>query len=270
MALERVTAAYAKQVESVATETRRRLLAIWDSLAPWEPADIDKFHDIAKPLVQAAAQAGVDMTTVYAETLFPGLGGQASELIAGDAAARLYDPADRIGRLVANGTSFEEAAAAARQVVDDIGHDSVYRSARQSMAEVAPPRVRWQRRATAKTCKWCLSLAAKTFDSAAQATFGHSHCDCLPVPAEATAAHNRALIDAAGGDLAVKNYKQAGQLKSQERNARRRSEQARTELLTETDPARRERLSTREQEWETRAERAAERRRLLETGSHLP
>ena len=37
------------------------------------------------------------------------------------------------------------------------------------------------------------------------------------------------------------------------------SEQARLDQITEQDPARRERHSIREQEWETRAERAAER-----------
>ena len=82
------------------------------------------------------------------------------------------------------------------------------------------------------------------------------------------ASHNRTIIDAAGGDVEVRKYKQLGKLRQSERIARRRQEQARRELLTETDPARRDRLGIREQEWETRAERAAERVRLLTTGTH--
>lgn len=258
-----MTAAYAEQVKAAASETRRRLLAIWDSLAPWGDAEIDEFHRIANPLIEAAAQVGVDLSTVYAETALGSAAGTPSPLIAADAGARLYDPLDRISRLISQGASFPEAAAAARQVVDDLGHDSVYRSAREAMADVAPPGKQWQRRVSGETCKWCLSLAGALFYTAESATFGHTHCDCLPVPTEATAAHNQSVIDAAGGDVEVKKYKSLGRLRQSERNARRRQAQARAEQATETDPARLERLSIREQEWETRAERAAERVRQL-------
>lgn len=260
-----MTAAYGRQVEAAATETRRRLLAIWDSLAPWGDSELDQFHRIARPLVEAAAQVGVDLSTVYAETALDSVARQASPLIVEDAASRLYDPLDRISRLMSSGSTFTEATSSARQVVDDLGHDTVFRSARQSMAEVGPQGKQWQRRVTGKSCKWCLSLASATFWSAASATFGHTHCDCLPVPVEATAAHNQAIIDAAGGDIEVRKYRQLSKLRQSERTARRRQEQARLEQRTEKDPARRERLSTREQEWETRAERAAERIRLTLT-----
>lgn len=262
MPLEAVTATYSTQVERVATETRKRLLRIWDSLAPWTEADIDRFHDIAGPLIRAAAQAGVDLSTVYANATLPETG-TPSPLIVEDAAARLYDPADRIGRLINTGSTFEEAVQAARQVVDDLGHDTVYSSARQSYAELAPRNGSYQRRVSGKSCKWCLSLAGAVFPTAAAATFGHAHCDCLAVESAATAGHNQKIIDDAGGDVAVRKYKQAGRLRKSERTARRHQEQARLEQLTETDPARLERLSTREQEWETRAERAAERLQLL-------
>lgn len=265
MALEAMTAAYGQQVESASTEVRRRLLAIWDTLAPWGDTELDEFRRIARPLVEAAAQVGVDATTTYVRTALGADPGVVSPLLVEDAASRLYDPMDRIGRLMSSGASFEEATRAARQVVDDIGHDTVYRSARQAMGEAGPVGKQWQRRVTGESCKWCLSLASATFYTAESATFGHTHCDCLPVPTEATADHNQRIIDAAGGDLEVKRYKQAGKLRQSERTARRRQEQARAEQVTETDPARRERLSIREQEWETRAERAAERLRLLVT-----
>lgn len=268
MPLEAVSATYAGQVEVLATETRRRLLAIWDSLAPWGDAELDEFHRVARPLIEASARVSVDLSTSYLETTFPGRAGTPSELIPADAAARLFDPADRIGRLIANGATFDEATVAARQVVDDLGHDTAFRSARESLADAAPPRTLWQRRVTGSSCRWCLSLASATFPSAASATFGHTHCDCLPQPVEAVAEHNRKLIDAAGGDVEVRKYKQLGKLRQSERTAQRRQKQARLEQLTERDPVRRERLSIREQEWETRAERAAERIRQLTTGTH--
>lgn len=176
MPLEAVSATYAGQVEALATETRRRLLAIWDSLAPWGDAELDEFHRVARPLIEASSRVSVDLSTSYLEATFPGRAGTPSELIPADAAARLFDPADRIGRLIANGATFDEATVAARQVVDDLGHDTAFRSARESLADAAPPRTLWQRRVTGSSCRWCLSLASATFPSAASATFGHTHC----------------------------------------------------------------------------------------------
>jgi len=266
--LEAASATFARQVDALATETRSRLLRIWDSLAPWGDAEIDEFHRIARPLVEAASRVGVDLASTWAETAFPGQTAPTSPLIPADAAARLFDPADRMARLMANGATFEDAAAAARQVVDDLGHDTVYRSAREGVADASPPGKQWRRRVTGESCRWCLSLAGATFYTAESATFGHTHCDCLPQPVEAVAAHNQSIIDAAGGDIEVKKYKQLGKLRQSERTARRRQAQARDEQRTEVDPARRARLEIREQEWETRAERAAERVRVLTTGTH--
>lgn len=258
---------FAERIDDLAAETRRRLLAIWDSLAPWDDAALDEFHRIARPLVQASAQVAVELAGTYSAAVF-GEASPASPLIAQDAAARLFDPLDRITRLLGSGATTEEATAAARSVVDDLGHDTAYRSARQAIAETSPPGKRWQRRVTGKSCKWCLSLASAVFNTAESATFGHTRCDCIPFPVDAVAAHNKSIIDAAGGVVEVRKYRQLGKLRQSERTARRRQEQARRELLTETDPARRDRLETREQEWETRAERAAERVRLLTTGTH--
>jgi len=265
---EAVSDTFAAQVDALAGETRRRVLAIWDTLAPWGQAELDDFHRITRPLIEASARVSIDLSTAYLEATFPGQVGTASELIPADAAARLWDPSDRIGRLMANGATFTEATDAARQVVDDLGHDIAYRSAREALADAAPPRTKWQRRVSGTSCRWCLSLASAVFPSAASATFGHSRCDCLPQPVEAVAEHNRKLIDAAGGDVEVRKYKQLGKLRQSERTARRRQAEARDGILTETDPLRRERLSIREQEWETRAERSAERIRQLTTGTH--
>lgn len=257
-----VTATYAQQVDKVATETRQRLLRIWDSCAPWGPEDIDRFHDIAEPLIRAAAQAGVDLSTTYLEHVLPDVALRTvSPLLVDDAAARLYDPADRIGKLITNGASFEEATAAARDVVDTLGHNTVYNAARQSTGELAISHTEWTRQVGPKCCDWCLSFAGEVWYSAAGAGFGHDNDKCLPVPSGA--ADNQAFIDQAGGETAVKKYKQASGLRRSEKTARRRQAEAKAEQLTETDPVRLERLSIREQEWETRAERAAERLQLL-------
>ena len=264
MPVEAVTATYTQQVDRLAAETRRRLLRIWDSCAPWSATDIDRFHDIAEPLIRAAAQAGADLSATYLEHVLPDVAlREVSPLLVDDAAARLYDPSDRIGKLINSGSTFDEAATAARGVVDTLGHNTVYNAARQSMAEVAIGHTEWTRQVGPKCCDWCLSFAGEVWYSAAGAGFGHDNDKCLAVPTSTAGDSNQQAIEAAGGQVQVKKYKQANSLRRSEKTARRNSEQARKDGLIETDPARKERLSIREQEWETRAERAAERLQLL-------
>ena len=166
---------FAERIDDLAAETRRRLLAIWDRLAPWDDAALDEFHRIARPLVQASAQVAVELAGTYSAAVF-GEASPASPLIAQDAAARLYDPLDRITRLLGSGATTDVATTAARSVVDDLGHDTAWRSARQAIAETSPPGQRWQRRVTGESCRWCLSLASAVFNTAESATFGHTRC----------------------------------------------------------------------------------------------
>lgn len=252
-----LSAVYDRQITNLSTETRRRLLRIWDSLAPWTEAEIARFEEIAAPLIEAASQAAVDVTATYVEQSV-GVARPTSQLIPADAAARRFDPSDRIGRLINDGMPFEEATAAGRNVVDALGRDTVHSSARQAFGEAAPPLGRYMRRVSGKTCQWCLRLAGTVWPSAADAEFGHAGCDCKADFAEAVEANNRAHVEAAGGTQAVKQRDRVARLKRSERIARENQERARLAQETEPDPARRERLAEREQAWETRRERKAE------------
>lgn len=265
------TELYAAALRRLADRTSRGVLVVWDALGDLSIESSLRFHSEAGPLVRAAATVSIDITSAYATTI-TAAPADPSGLIADEAVAHVFDPFDRYAHLVTQGDE-PAAAASARSVAKSLGHDTVYRAARQSIAEMVPDVTSWVRLITGKSCKWCMSLSGVEFRSAADATFGHANCDCVPVPAAAgTPLNARTRQDAGWDDQAAQQYRQRhhrNNLTRQAQTARRRSEQARLEQLTEMDPARRERLSIREQEWETRAERAEERLRILDTGSHL-
>lgn len=264
---------YAASTARLASRTAAGLLRLWDSLDSWTVEDSLAFHAAARPVVRSSATAALDLTRAYASTLTDQIDAP-SELIVDDAVARIWDPFDRGAGRLAAGADWAEAAASAREAARALGQDTVYRTARQSIAEMVNLPGGWVRLVTGRSCNWCMSLSSVTFPTAAAATFGHSHCDCLPVPAgDGHEANARTRASAGWDDQAEARWDARAdrrRLAGQERTARRHQEQARVEQLTETDPARLERLSIREQEWETRAERAAERLRFLETGSRLP
>ena len=261
--------AYTRTLARLADHTQRLLIVQFDGLTTYENGDA--FHNKARPVVEAAAQATVDTTGAYLEAAgyTPGA---ASDLVVADAAARCYDPFDRLARNLSNGMSFTDALAGSRSQVAALGDDAVHRTARDSMAQMGP-RTDWMRHLAGGCCSWCMKLSSVVFDYAGQATFGHAHCRCVPVPTGAVADHNAKIRGAEGFDPHAEDLfdqRQARKsLRDQAKNAQKRSKQARIEALTETDPARLERLSIREQEWETRAEAANERLRILETGTHL-
>lgn len=255
----------------IARRTTMDLLRLWDGLETWTPADADAFHAAAQPYVRNAATASVDLTESLA-SLIVDEPAPVGTLVVDDAAARLYDPFDRLGHALSKGIPWPDAAADARSVVATLGRDSVYRTGRVALAQACVDSGvdRWQRRLGPSSCDWCLRLAKETWPTAAAAAFGHDNCNCIPIPAESIGDHNDRMLAQRmeQGDFEADQaaYDQRRSLRRQAATARRRQLEARDEGLVEIDPQRRERLSVREQEWETRAELAEDRLRLL-TGS---
>lgn len=250
---------YADLLRRLADAGIEALLELWDGLGQYTLASSTTFHDAAQPVLTAIAQAAVDASIGVGEAI--GATGAPSELIVADAAARAFEPFDRIGSALNRTIDYSDAVAQGRQVVQAIAHDAVFASGRQAIAEIAfddfPV---WQRRVTGRSCEWCLSKASIEFPTAAAATFGHDNCDCTVFPVEMVAEHNQSVLADRGFDAKTSGqYSQRQKLKKSVRSAKKRQAEAKSAQLTETDPARRERLSIREQEWETRAERAQER-----------
>lgn len=264
---------YVGRLDRIRDRTAAALLGIFDRLPRYTYDDGDVFHAAGTPVVTAAAASAVAVTggfltaTGQSVTATP-------DRIAANLVAHLYDPFDVIGNRLASGTPWVEAVEQGRTTVEDLATDASHGAARAAMADQAPP-ARYVRRLSGPTCEWCMKFSGVEFDDPSAADFGHLRCDCIVVPvSESLLAHNQKIRDEAGFDTqAEKRWdkrKQIRRLRESVDNAKARQADAASQLLTESDPARRERLSIREQEWETRAEFAAERLRLLETGSRLP
>lgn len=261
------------RIEALANTTTARLTRAW--LASTAAADAEAaWFEVARPLVRAAATQAAGLAAAYARASYPNSDlGQVSGLIIPDAVARTQDPWGRVWRGLAEQEPWDAATNSAGGVVAAVADDATAGVARDTTADIlAPLRLQWGRRLNAGACKWCMSMASYTWPTAHEASFGHTRCRCTPVPVDDLGDHNDTVTAAAGWDRqAEKAYRkrhQVARLRESEDVAKRRSREAAEQLRTERDPDRRERLSQREQDWETRAERAAEKRRILETGSH--
>lgn len=265
----RVADRYMATLARLSGRSSSALLRIWDALGSWTEADGDRFRAQGLPIVHSTALAAVKAAYAYATTIEPNPP-PVSPLIIPDALARLYDPFDRIGSMLANGRSWEDAVASGRSMAGSLGTDTVYRTSRQAIAETVKA-TEWQRRVSAGSCDWCVKLSRVVWPTAEAATFGHTNCDCVPLPKAVVSAHNDRVFDAhefAQTAEEKARHDQAASLRKQIDTAKARQAAAKAEQTTETDPVRLERLSVREQEWETRAERAEEQLRILTTGTH--
>lgn len=260
------------RLEGLSDFTARRLVRLWDAVIAAGGGE-DQWVRAARPMLTAAASSAIDLSLLYAELAHPTAAvGAVSPLIVADAGARVHEPLLVVNQALGAGSDWAEATTLARTSVESLGSDVVMGPGRQALADRMPTATRWVRRLNSGACDWCLSLSGVVWPAAHSASFGHSNCKCVPTPISDVGDHNdRARAAVGWDDQAARTYKnreQIARLRDSERLAMDRSRSAAREALTETDPARLERLSIREQDWETRAERAAERRRILETGTH--
>lgn len=264
-------ARYHHQLERLADRNRLALRRLWDRSRPWDvPASL-AFHAAAAPAAEATARAAIDLTAAYASTTSVNPG-PVPDLFVRDAGARAFEPFDRLRARMLAGDDWVTALASARSVAEAVGVDSAIVPARTAAHYALPGVTEWLRRLDPGACEWCMSFAAVTFSAAAEADFGHLNCKCVPMPVAEVGDHNDRIRSAAGFDAAAERRwnerKHRRRLEDSVATAERHSREAAAELATETDPTRRDRLSIREQEWETRAEAAAERLRILTTGTH--
>lgn len=269
---------YQLRLEGLSALTSARLLGLWDTITRRGGGE-DEWIRAARPIATGAATAAVDLSAAYAQIAARRYAtGTPSPLIVADAAARIHEPLLVVSKTLGEGATWAEATEAARTTIEGLGSDTVMGPGRQALADRIPY-VKAIRQLDSKACDWCISISGVIWPSMDAASFGHTSCHCTPAPIlgpetfQKASAHNQAHRDAVGwDDSKAATYKvraQISRLKESERNATARSKAAAKAARTESDPARLERLSIREQDWETRAERAAERRRILETGTHL-
>lgn len=269
MSVQTATALH-DQLQALAKRHQSAMLRLWDHLAPRGFDGQDQWHDTTKPLSEAVAQASIQLVAAYMATI-DHRPAKVSPLVVADAGARMFDPYDRMGAALSSGSQFDEALDSARSVVEGLSLDTVSDPARSSLSYLGP-HVMYGRRLNGGACEWCMSFDGVEFPFAEAANFGHNFCQCQPFPIDDIGDQNTIVRDTAGFDAPAQTRwegrHQRSRLTASIDTAKANQARAAADQLTEADPARLARLSTREQEWETRAEAAAERLRILDTGTH--
>lgn len=278
-------------VADLADLTAAELVAMWDELGSWSDPDLERFATRARPMTTATATASARAQAA----LLAGLEEIAPPTldlveIVDDALLRLREPFAATWHAASVGRPWTDAVGAGRSTADAVGRDIAWQSSRAAMAQAsetvtlgdlwkpsryqqrptAYQRANWDRPAwptfvrvvSGTSCRWCQMVASRDYYSAESATFGHNRCDCMVVPKSAEADEiNRKILadtgysaDQVTADMA--RYSRRESLTRSAETADRRMAKAQAELRSERNPARRERLETRIQEWETKAERA--------------
>jgi hypothetical protein len=239
------------QAELVATSA-------WDDLHSYNRSDLPTFIAAVAPLLDgtkhAATSTAAAFYAIHLEIDPP-------SITADDVAvtARLRDPFTATWRAIRQGRPYLDAIGVGRSAASAVADNFITSTARSTgdvLAERTGLDLRWQRVAEPRACPWCRARDGQTYWSADDADFGHTRCHCNVVPTTDLSSTPRESAT----DRANRERLQAqARLRAQIRTAEARQEQAAIDQLTEPDPARRERLSQREQEWETRAEQLRER-----------
>lgn len=261
--------AYHARLQTLAEQASTRAARVW-AFTLTRPDQEGEWLRLGRPMLSGFARAGIVTSAGYASASTNLPLGEVSPLIVPDAVARIWEPLEATGMGLRDGLQWADAAQAATSKAAAIGVNSVMGPARQALAQQYPTRTKWRRMVNAGACTWCLSLSGAEWATAEDADFGHDECKCNAVPIAELGDHNDRVLAAAGIDPETVSYgrlQKIERLRKSERTAMRRRQEAIDAARSETDPVRIERLSQREQDWETRAERAAERRRILETGS---
>lgn len=263
---------YHSALLDLADRSERAFNAVWDRLDRFDVEGSLVWHEAAAPIVEAVSSSAVALTEAFADAV-----GQPGQLVpavgVSGQVATVWEPFDVIQNRLGKQLGFEVALKAAKVAVQSVAVDAVMEPARFAMSWAFVERQGWVRKLDPKACPWCMGFSDVVFDSAEQGGFGHDNCKCVPVPSEMIGDLNDRVRKAQkfDGDAQrrFENRKQIRRIEERHRHALERSRQSGVDLMAETDPARRERLSIREQEWETRAELFAERLRILRTGTHL-
>ena len=267
-----------------ATLTRLRLVAgngihlAWVGLRSYNEADVARFLTRALPIVTAAQRHAATVTAAY---LARRLGIPAPrfdlEEVTGPAVRNGTPPEEVYRRpfvtvwgALANGTRWEDAvaqgAARARSAAEtDV--QLAFRSAARTAMRMDPRVVGYRRVPDPKACILCLAASTQRYRTADLMPI-HSHCGCdiEPIIGTRDPGHviDRERLAALKQDpryidmlATAADKRAAGAPARAVATARSRADRARTELNTETDVDRRERLTARAAYWDSEAKRIA-------------
>lgn len=261
---------YHDTVIRLAEQTGQAINNLWQQMPDYTVSRSLQWHDAAADILEASAQAAADIAEAFAGDRFDTTANvdRYRDAVIRDSRKEAWTPfdvlADRLGKGLDWGVALEQA----NNAVEALGIDATMQAARRAsgwaFAQVGETFVR---RLDPKACDWCMSFASVEFYQPEEADFGHDNCKCLPMPKGMVGGANEDAVAESGFDPdEFRTRKEVRSLEKRRETALKRQQRAAAEQLTETDPDRLERLSIREQEWETAVEVFDEQIRFAREG----
>lgn len=264
----RLSAAYLARYNRIRARTAAMVGVLWDLHAGLDDQAAERFITDSASTVRAAQGATTALVNGYIATAVALVGGAAPDLDdtapnpRGVEAEEVYQRGIVTARAaVSDGRPYLEALAAGRARSVATAATDVLLVQRDVMTRAVGKAgiVGYRRVLTGESCVLCQTASTQRYHTGNLMPI-HGHCDCgvAPIIGERDPGQvvNQELLDElkASGDLdRLAERKRRMGADSKVRTAERRAEDARRQLLTETDPKRRARLEERVQTWEQRA-----------------
>lgn len=260
--LAAVTLAYQSQLQALAESSGGGFRRAFIALGSYERADMDRWLTMIDPLVAATGEAASAAAVAYTSTITET---PPAAITAAEHAylAPLDAPFLKAWHHLKAGELWVDAVQAGADTATALGMDATQRSARHAAGRAAPDGVvGWRRVLTGKSCEWCALVSTQRYRSQDSATFGHQNCDCSVVSIIGDHDPGRVInsdlldrLEADGVGDRIYDNRRARDADRAGDNAARRRDVALDELVIETDPARRRRLTKRAQRWDQQAQK---------------
>lgn len=249
---------YSLLLRTYRRRTSALLVAAWDALDGYDEQSADEYARNVSPALTGAKTAAVAASSGFFALA---LGIRPVSIRARDVLVepRIRDPFLALWHASKEGRPLEEALTAGRSQAEAVGADFVQKTARRTgdtVAAASDVTVRWRRVPDANACNWCKTVAGQLYHTAESADFGHDRDGCVVVPVEGRRKDSPAAGEPQGITRTVSrgSGRRATRTSTPASNARDRADNARRELLTERDPARRARLEERVRRWDEKAD----------------
>lgn len=172
----------ASTVESV----RSKALTEWMSLGSYNKDDVSRLLEFSDALWNQGRTVAVRSASAFNSTITSsGPAGVSLQTVPGVPPA--VEEAFRVvWDHLSKGALWEDAVAAGGEVFATMHETAVMQATRHgsnSWAKATGYGGLWQRILTGSSCEWCALVSTQMYHSAASASFGHDHCDCVVAPA---------------------------------------------------------------------------------------